>query len=208
MHWDVASRSSSENYHFLLSTVMPRPIAWITTLQANGKVNLAPFSWYQTVCANPPTVIVAVQERDQGVLKDTARNILRDGECVVNGAPASMAQQIVDSSLPFSDEESELDELGLHVAPSVRVRVPGLAEAPFRFEAKMMAHHILGTAAKTHVFFLEILHIHADHLDERGNHDTNVPLLARMGGKMYTDSADRREIQPNKSRIRSGDRSM
>ncbi len=186
MEWSPAERSPGRNYHFMVSAVAPRPIAWVTTLHGDT-VNLAPFSWFQSVCADPPMVMLAFADR-HGELKDTCRNILEGKEFVINAVTEELAAQMVATSGDLPPTASEAEAAGVALAPSVAVGPPRVPASPFHLECRYVEHHRYGDKEPTTVIIAEVVHIHADDavLDERGNIDNaKVPLLARLGGSHY-----------------------
>lgn len=193
MELDPATRESRLNYHFLTSAVMPRPIAWVTTLDpATGVVNAAPFSWFQAVCADPPMVMLAIQHRADGTLKDTVRNIRATGDFVVNVSPKALAAQMVQTSGEYGPEVAELDVVGLATAPSRKVRAPRIAASPVHLECRLHQEIPLGGKGGTSLLLGEVVHLAADDavLDARGNVDpAKLTLVARLGGSEYVDTA-------------------
>jgi flavin reductase (DIM6/NTAB) family NADH-FMN oxidoreductase RutF len=189
---DPATRESRANYHFLTSAVVPRPIAWVTTLDAaTGVVNAAPFSWFQAVCADPPMVMLAIQRRADGSPKDTVRNIRATKEFVVNVSPKSLAREMVQTSGEYGPEVSELAEVGLAMAPSRKVRPPRIAASPVHLECRLHQEIPLGGAGGTSLLLGEVVHLAADDavLDARGNVDpAKLAVVARMGGAEYVDT--------------------
>lgn len=210
MEWDAGARGDKTDYHFLLSAVAPRPIAWVTTKDpATGVVNAAPFSWFQAICGRPPMVMVSVGARPDGTDKDTLRNLRAAKECVVNIATAGAAEAVVASSASYPPERSETEELGLRLLDSVVVDVPRLADSPVHLECRLVeTHHYGGNRGArdagggrddgssdggSTVAVLEVVHFGADDdlLDERGNViPTKAAFLARLGGRDYTAVRD------------------
>jgi flavin reductase (DIM6/NTAB) family NADH-FMN oxidoreductase RutF len=121
-------------YPILASLVTPRPIALVTTISADGKVNAAPFSFFNLLGANPPIVAFAPSDRDNGVPKDTALNVRTTHEFVVNLVDEAIAEKmnLCAASLPYG--ENELSHAGLTAAPSSIVKPPRIAEAPASLE--------------------------------------------------------------------------
>jgi flavin reductase (DIM6/NTAB) family NADH-FMN oxidoreductase RutF len=192
MELDPATRESRLNYHFLTSAVVPRPIAWVTTVDpATGVVNAAPFSWFQAVCADPPMVMLAIQRRSDGSPKDTVRNIRATGEFVVNSSPRELAREMVQTSGEYAPDVSELEVAGLGAVPSRKVRPPRIAGSPVHLECKLHQEIPLGRAGGTSLIVGEVVHIAADDavLDARGNVDpSKLVVVARMGGAEYVDT--------------------
>lgn len=180
------------NYHFLTSAVMPRPIAWVTTLDAEtGVLNAAPFSWFQAVCSDPPMVMLAIQRRADGSPKDTTRNIRATREFVVNVSPKAMAEAMVRSSGEYPPDVSEVEALGLRTTPSKVVKPPRLADSPVHLECRLHQEIPLGSKAGTSLLLGEVVHMAADDavLDARQNVDPGkLVLVARLGGQEYVDT--------------------
>src|ERR1700732_3302187 len=116
--------------------VWPRPIALVTTLDANGAVNAAPFSFFNVFSEDPPMVVLGLQHKSDRTPKDTTRNIHRDGEFVIHMVDEPLASAMNDCAVDFPSGESEVAAAGLATLPSVDVRVPRLAAAPFALECK------------------------------------------------------------------------
>ena len=125
-----------ERYKVLTAFVLPRPIAWVTTIGPTGVVNAAPFSFFNVFCEDPPLCMFAANPRPDGRVKDTVVNIQRTGEFVVNLTDEPLARAMHDSSGDFPPEIGEPDYLGLKLAPSTKVAVPRLADAPWAMECK------------------------------------------------------------------------
>src|SRR5436190_18980142 len=134
---DFTALRPRDAYGWMISTILPRPIAWVSTISADGKTNLAPFSFFQGVCANPPTLMfVPVNLRD-GTKKDTVRNIEQVPEFVVNLVSFELAEKMNRTSALLPYGESEFDAFGIASAPSERVRPPRVAAAPVAFECTL-----------------------------------------------------------------------
>src|SRR5215212_4610144 len=134
---DFSSLRPRDAYGWMISTILPRPIAWVSTISADGKTNLAPFSFFQGVTANPPTLMfVPVNTRD-GTKKDTVRNIEAVPEFVVNLVSFTQAEQMNASSATLPYGESEFETFGIAATPSQRVRPPRVAAAPVAFECTL-----------------------------------------------------------------------
>lgn len=196
MEWDPSDRSATANYFFLTSAVAPRPIAWVTTQGPDGGVvNVAPFSWFQTVCADPPTVMIAIGDRKGGDPKDTLRNIQATGEFVVNAATRDTVDAMVATSGDLPPDVSEAEAVGLSLVPSRAVAPPRIAESPVHLECRLLETHRYGGGgdAGTTVVVGQVVHCAADDdvLDDRGNVDPHkATWVARLGGAWYTAATD------------------
>ena len=134
MELDLEKEFADRAYPILVSLVTPRPIALVTTVSADGKVNAAPFSFFNVMGANPPICAFAPGDRENGTPKDTARNVRATHEFVVNLVDESIAEAMnkCAASLPYG--ENELQHAGLTAAPSSVVKPPRIAEAPASLE--------------------------------------------------------------------------
>lgn len=191
MEWSPSERSPGRNYHFMVSAVAPRPIAWVTSLHGDI-VNLAPFSWFQSVCADPPLIMLAFADR-HGELKDTCRNILDSKEFVINAVTEPLALPMVASSGDMPATTSEAEAGGVALMPSAVVAPPRVAASPYHLECRYVEHHRYGDKEPTTMVIGEVVYIHADDavLDDRGNIDNaKVPLMARLGGPHYVVTKD------------------
>lgn len=147
---DFAHLTAYQRYKLMASLIVPRPIALVTTLGANGVVNAAPFSMFNMVGEDPPLVMLSVNRLQDGHLKDTAANILASGEFVVHIADEAMAPQMHACGASLPPEVSELLVTGLTPVPSSTVKPPRIAEAPVAFECVL--HETMQTESR-YVFF-------------------------------------------------------
>lgn len=146
MDIDFSAIDAYRRYKLMASLIVPRPIALITTLGADGTVNAAPFSMFNMVGEDPPVVMVSVNRLQDGRLKDTAANILRTGEFVVHLTDEPMAARMHACGDSLPPHESELVHAGLTPLPSRSVAPPRIAEAPVAFECVL--HEKLETASR------------------------------------------------------------
>ena len=126
-------------YRLLTAVVVPRPIAWVSTLSADGVLNLAPHSFYTVACARPPIVQFSSVGK-----KDTLRNVLATGEFVVNLSPAPLLEQVNNSAARFAPDQSEVEALGIEMEASVTVRPPRVAGSPVAIECTVHSTNELG----------------------------------------------------------------
>jgi flavin reductase (DIM6/NTAB) family NADH-FMN oxidoreductase RutF len=134
MDIDFGAITAYQRYKLMASLIVPRPIALITTINAAGVVNAAPFSMFNMVGEDPPVVMVSINRLHDGRLKDTAANILANGEFVVHLADEAIADKMHGCGEALPHDQSELAHVGLTPVPSHRVRPPRIAEAPVAFE--------------------------------------------------------------------------
>ena len=180
--------SKQDRYKLLSGIVIPRPIALVTTLDANGAVNAAPFSFFNVFSEDPPLVALGLQHKPDRSPKDTTRNIQREGEFVVNMVDEALASAMNDCAVDFPSGESELTALGLVASPSIDIRVPRLAAAPFAMECKRSVSLAFGPGRELLVG--EVLRIHAREglLDTKNMYVdlTAYKPIGRLFGNLYT----------------------
>jgi flavin reductase (DIM6/NTAB) family NADH-FMN oxidoreductase RutF len=138
MKFNMEEATHRQTYNLLIGLVAPRPIAWITSMNEDGRLNAAPFSAYNYLCTDPPIIGVGVTDRPSAsfVPKDTARNIRRTGEFVVNVVTEDLARQMNICATDFPSEVNELDMAGLTTAPSQVVKVPRIQQAHAALECR------------------------------------------------------------------------
>jgi len=165
------------------SVIVPRPIAFVTTVNTAGRVNAAPFSWFCGLATRPPLLGVSISPRD-GEPKDTLRNVRGTREFVVNVVTEAMAAQIVRASGDWSQDVDELALVGLTAMPSDLVRPPRVAESPVNLECRLDREIALG---ESHFVVGEILRAHVSEtvLTEGRVDATRLRPLARLGGDRY-----------------------
>jgi flavin reductase (DIM6/NTAB) family NADH-FMN oxidoreductase RutF len=194
MRLDFSTLAAREAYQWMVMTILPRPIAWASTISVGGKTNLAPFSFFQGVCANPPTLLFVPVNNRQGGKKDTVRNIEAVPEFVINLVPHALAEQMNATSAMLPHGESEFEKFGIASAPSDSVRPPRVAAAPVAFECRLDRIVNIGEGPlAAHVIFGRILaaHIRDDVLGADGLPDARkLDLVGRLGGDDYTTTRD------------------
>jgi len=191
---DFSQLPAREVYGWMTSVIAPRPIAWVSTISAAGRTNLAPFSFFQGVTSNPPTLMfVPVNNRD-GQPKDTVRNIREVPEFVVNVVPYALAEPMNATAATLPYGESEFEKCGIASTPSVRVRPPRVAAAPVAFECTL--HQIVdigeGPLAANVVFGrIHLVHVSDAVLGADGRVDpAKIDLIGRMSGELYCRTTD------------------
>ena len=195
MRLDFSTLSQRDAYAWMIGTILPRPIAWVSTVSPEGRTNLAPFSFFQGITAKPPVVMFVPVNNREGQKKDTVRNIEQVPEFVVNIVPFELAEKMNRSSAPLPYGESEFEKFGIAAAPSERVRPPRVADAPVAFECAL--HSIVnigeGPGAANVVFGRILLaHVKDGVLGPDGMPDpAKLDLIGRMGGEMYCRTTER-----------------
>lgn len=193
MQIDPSLQTTADNYKLLTNLVVPRPIAWISSLSQSGVINLAPFSFFNAVGSDPMYVVVGIGRRDSGEPKDSARNIHTSGEFVVNLVTEDLLAAMNISAAEFPPDQSELSAVNLHAAPSVRLKAPRLAEAQASLECKLFQSQPLGTNT---LYIGEVVMFHvADHLLGPRLHINDFAPIGRLGSpSMYCRTTDRIEL--------------
>ena len=183
MEADPATLPWKSVYKLMIGSILPRPIGWISTADAAGRTNLAPFSFFNAVASRPPTVLFCptIREFDAGP-KDTLRNVRTTGEFVVNIVTEALAEAMNISSTEFPPEVDEFLAAGLTPAPSVVVAPPRVAESPIHFECRV--HQIVELGAEPGagaVVLGRIVHLHVDPSVLAGDDKIDLAALRPIG---------------------------
>ena len=196
---DVANAPVVEVYQALVGVVTPRPIAWVTTVDAEGRVNLAPFSFFNAFGANPPVVVFSPTLRRTATKKDTLLNVEATGEFVLNAATAELAEKVNLSAKEIPPGESEFDLTGLTPVPSLKVKPPRVGESPVHMECKVRQIVPVGDgpiAANLVIGEVLVMHIDESVLDAKGRVDPRkLKTVARLGGDYWCHTSDLFELK-------------
>jgi len=188
LFFDPKEQSERENYKLLIGTVIPRPIAFITSKSKEGIVNAAPFSYFNIVATDPPMLSVAFQ-RKNGKLKDSARNMMETGEFVIHIVDEDNVEEVNKTAATLPPEESEIDITKLELIRSDIVSVPAVKNAKARYECTLEKAIELGADGKI-TSDLIIGKIQRFHIDEqiyekgRINYD-RLKAVSRLAGHDY-----------------------
>ena len=190
---DLAPR---ERYKLLCATVVPRPIALVTTVDAAGTVNAAPFSFFNVFSDDPPLIVLGLQHKPGNLRKDTTRNIADTGVFVVNLVDEALAEAMNVCAIDFPPEESEIDAAGLSLLPGVDVAVPRIAQAPFALECRRTV--ALAFGGDREIVLGEVVRLHAREglMDEarlRVVSEAYKPI-GRLFGDGYARQGDRFDL--------------
>ncbi|MDV3353408.1 flavin reductase family protein [Leptothoe sp. LEGE 181152] len=177
-------------YKLLIGTVVPRPIAFVSSISTTGKTNLAPFSYFNAVGHNPLALAFSVAPKSDGSAKDTLRNVRPVseggvGEYVINLAVAPYIRQVAEASEPLPYGDSEFDHIDLTTVPSQVVKAPRVAESPVAFECRTMQIVPIGTF---NLVIGQVVHwfVRDDLIDENHHVDTQkLAPIGRMAGNNY-----------------------
>ncbi|HVX10025.1 MAG TPA: flavin reductase family protein [Pirellulales bacterium] len=196
---DVATTPPVDVYRLLTDVVTPRPIAWATTVDDRGHVNLAPFSFFNAFGANPPAVVFSPVLRRDGSKKDTLLNVEATGEFVLNAAVAALAEQVnlTSSELPYGESEADLAKLTL--LPALKVKPPRVAESPVHLECRVLQIVPVGNgpmAANLVIGEVLLMHVHDDLLGANSRVDPKkLQTIARLGADWYCRTSDLFEMR-------------
>jgi len=202
MEIDLNSLDAKDRYKLAIGSVIPRPIAWVSTKDANGNRNLAPYSFFTVACTNPLIfVIFPLRYKRDTEFKDTTLNILDTGEAVINIANEDLLPSLNVSSARVPRDVDEFDLAGVETEQSVIVKPDRVAASPISFECILNKHVILGEDdGGSDALFLEVVHARIqDHLINQFRIDHNqLNPISRLAGTSYATIGRITEIQrPN-----------
>lgn len=191
--FDLSQRPIQDGYKLLQGTVYPRPVAFVTTLNADGGVNAAPIAFFNGMSYDPLLVALGLEARPDGSLKDTARNISERGEFVVNVVSADIAERMNVCALDLPPGVDELAEAGLTTVPSAQVAPPRIAEAPAWLECRR--HMTIELGPRRHIVLGHVIHIAVrDGAVDPENCHVDMDLIDAVGrgaGAQYVYTRDR-----------------
>jgi flavin reductase (DIM6/NTAB) family NADH-FMN oxidoreductase RutF len=200
--FDPKELATNVLHDYLLSTIAPRPIAWASTLDVEGKVNLAPFSFFNVFGSNPPTLVFSPSSRVRdNTLKHTLINAQQTGECVINIANYELAGQMSLTSGEFADGVNEFEMANLQMTPSVKVKPPRVNAGPAQFECIVKQIIPTGTnAGAGNLIICEVVYVHLNEniFNAEDKIDPHlVDNIARMGKIWYTRAKEGLFQMPN-----------
>ena len=178
-------------HRLLSSSIAPRPIAFASTIDAKGNVNLSPFSFFNVFSSNPPILIFSPARRVRdNTTKHTLQNAEETKEVVINIVDFSIVEQMSETSKEYDKGVNEFTETGLTEVPSLKVKPPRVKESPVSFECVVENIVSLGEhGGAGQLVIAKVVHIHvkSDLLDENDQIDpAKLDLVARLGGDWYT----------------------
>ena len=198
MKFDPQNLSAREFYRHMVACITPRPIAWVSTVSPRGVPNLAPFSFFNGVGANPPSVVFCPTNRRDGLRKDTLINVEATRQFAVNIVSHRLSRQMNETSADLEYEVSEFEHAGLTAIPCERIAPPRVKEAAVCMECELHSVVPVGDGPLAgHVVIGRIVLLQADDavLDGQGQIDPEkLDTIGRMGGSLYTRTRDRFEM--------------
>lgn len=197
LHFDFAELDARARYKLLIGTVIPRPIAFVTTLSKDGRRNAGPFSFFNVLTHDPAIVAIGVENYADGRMKDTSRNIRDTEEFIVHIVDDALAAQMEICAIKFGPDVDELAEAGLETIPGKAVRAPRILTAPAALECRRYMTLEVGKAREIILGEVVGIHIRADAVDPATLH-VDQPLMdaiGRMGGHTYARTRDQFDIR-------------
>ena len=190
---DPINLETKELHKILLSSIAPRPIAFASTVDSIGNVNLSPFSYFNVFSSNPPILIFSPSRRVRdNTTKHTLENAMETKEVVINVVNFPIVEQMSKSSIEYEKGVNEFIETGLTQVKSLLVKPPRVLESPISFECRVQEIISLGESGGAgQLIIAKVVQIHIDKkfLDKNGDIDSEkLDLVARMGGDWYTRS--------------------
>jgi len=197
MFFDFNTLPTRERYKLIVSTIVPRPVGWVVTQDADGINNAAPYSFFNALTDDPVVIALGCGPTPEGSKKDTLLNIRNTGQFVVNLVSAENAEQMNITAIQFAPEVDELKEAGLTATPSMLIKPPRIAESPVALECEtfqliQVSHHtiVLGRVLAMHVRDDCVLDPAKNYIDTE-----KLNLVGRMHGRgWYARTTDRIEI--------------
>ncbi len=198
MQFDFSKLPARECYKLLVSTVTPRPIAWVVSQDAKGIINAAPFSFFNAFAGDPPVVGIGMGSHEPGRPKDSRANIRETRQFVVNLVSEENAEKMNITAIGFDPGVDEMKEAGLTPLPSIRVKPPRIAESPVAMECELIQIVDLGQQSGLVLGRVVAMHVHDDMVLDAEKHyiDTpNLKLIGRMHGTgWYARTSDLFEV--------------
>ena len=195
---DPAATEPRNVYKLMVGAIVPRPIAFVSTVSADGVLNLAPFSYFTAIGANPPAICFSPGRRRDGTKKDTLVNIEGTGEFVVNVVSEEFAAQMNATSAEFPPEVDEFDASGLTPIPSDLVKPPRVRESHIQMECRLLqVVHVSTKPLGGSLVIGEVLRFHLDDaiVNDYVIDPAKLRAIGRMGGPTYTRTTDRFDLE-------------
>jgi flavin reductase (DIM6/NTAB) family NADH-FMN oxidoreductase RutF len=193
-----ANLSKRDSHELLMSAILPRPIAFVSTIGKDGIFNVAPFSCFSPISMKPPLVCLQISRRRDGQKKDTLRNIEFTQDFVVNAVDESMAEAMNQASADYPSDVDEFKEVGLTAVKSELVKAPRVAESQISMECKLVQILEFGEVlTRSHVVIGEVILVHIQEGLWSGDQIDICKWkpIGRLGGQLYCRVTDRFEMK-------------
>lgn len=197
VHFDLATLTARDRYKLLIGTVIPRPIAFVTTVNEHGRANAAPFSFFNCLSADPPIVAIGVENNDDMSFKDTGWNIRVTEQFTVNIVDNALLEAMNVCAIPFPPDIDELKLAGLTAVAGTHVRCPRIAEAPAALECRRYVTFEVGRSREIIMGEVLGMFIRADTVDPDTKHvdQRKMDAIGRLGGHGYARTRDQFDLR-------------
>lgn len=192
MNIEFSNMSSTAIYHLMTQTVIPRPIAWVLSKNKDASHNLAPFSYFNAVCSEPPLCMLSMGKKPDGSAKDTAANLVEQADCIVHIAHAQQSDVVTASAATLPYGVSEIEANNITLADHAGWPLPRIEECPIAFWCKVHSRQEIGNAPQQ-ILFVEMIEMYInDAAVTQQNNRIEVDALAvnplaRLGASQYAD---------------------
>lgn len=195
--FDFAELNERERYKILIGTVIPRPVALVTTVDKNGKPNAGPFSFFNVLTHDPAIVAIGVENYSDMRFKDTARNIRETGEFTVHIVDDALVRQMEICAIKFGPEVNELEEAGLTTVAGHRVGSPRILSAPAALECRRHTTLQVGPAREIILGEVVGVYVRSDAVNPENLHIDQqlMDAIGRMGGNTYCRTRDQFDVK-------------
>lgn len=189
---DFSNITPLNRYHLLTQTIVPRPVAWILSENDDKSLNLAPFSFFNAMCSDPPLLVVSIGKKPNGEIKDTRHNLLSEREFVVHIAHIDQAKALNQSAAELDYGDSEVEMLGLSLTPFANCPLPRLSACHIAYHCKLYDVHSIGPNQQT-MIYAEVLQLYLDDTVVKNSHKRfiidaeKIDPLARLGSNQYAE---------------------
>ncbi|MFT5542313.1 MAG: flavin reductase (DIM6/NTAB) family NADH-FMN oxidoreductase RutF [Glaciecola sp.] len=192
MNIDLSSMSSNSVYHLMTQTIIPRPIAWVLSENNDASLNLAPFSYFNAVCSDPPLLMLSMGKKPNGNTKDTSSNLVEGKFCVIHIAHAQQSDQVTGTAATLEYGESEIEANQIELISHENWPIKRIKESPIAYLCKVHSTQEIGNTPQQLVF-AEAIEVYID--DAAVNQENSrikvdalkVNPLARLGASQYTN---------------------
>ena len=190
--------TARQAYKVMIGTIVPRPIAWVTTISPDGVVNAAPYSFFNCLSADPPILALGVENKPDRSFKDTAYNIRHTEVFTVNIVDVANIEAMATTAAPFEADVDELRMAGLTAVDGVAIPCPRIAEAPVAFECRRHLSIAVSSAREIILGRTEMAHVRKDitDLDTYYSDPAKLDAVGRMGGDGYSTTRDVFDLPP------------
>ena len=191
MQIQLDTLSPNQIYHLLTQTIIPRPIAWVLSENEDKSLNLAPFSFFNAMCSEPPLLALSIGRKDKETPKDTAQNILSGREFILHIASLESSEALNKAAATLEYQTSEIDYADIKLIDFPGATLPRVADCPVAFQCSLYEHHIVGPNKQIFIYAqAHSVHLKDDVVSEDGNRLTinasHINPLSRLGAAEYS----------------------